>query len=497
MSDDWPAPESADDATTASNRRPPARSRQSYALRQATVLLAVLVAAAAVVALVVSRGDDDEQGADVPVVEPRGWDTVVLVDPTSDRLVVSGADGAEVGAGSTALSGLLDVGVDGVVLAGISGTPSVEGLGVIDLATGQVDRLTVAHDRLARLDATPLLIATDSAGATGSMQLVDVARRRVSELAPLAGAGAVVLPDEVRASPDGRYVAFTDLSRATTVVLDVATGSRANVPGAVADVSLDRVATITNRGATVLVDLTDLRGTRLGTVETAPLAGVLITGPTEAIAVSTSGSVLRLDFAEGSSDATSQLASPDPATSATAAGDDDAGPAGQVSDVVLDIGVVAARQRLAVTLPGTLVLVGTDGEVAATIEAALPLPRLDGNLPGARCLHVIGSSVEPSLLVDATTGTKVGTVAAGSLVALAADGCVAVVQALGSTVSSIVGDGIELEVGDPVLAVAPDSTAILLGGVRPRIVLLDGSSTEVALPRVGTAGTFATRIAPG
>jgi hypothetical protein len=261
----------------------------------------------------------------------------------------------------------------------------------------------------------------------------------------------------------------------------------------VADVSLDRVATITNRGATVLVDLTDLRGTRLGTVETAPLAGVLITGPTEAIAVSTSGSVLRLDFAEGSSDATSQLASPDPATSATAAGDDDAGPAGQVSD----IGVVAARQRLAVTLPGTLVLVGTDGEVAATIEAALPLPRLDGNLPGARCLHVIGSSVEPSLLVDATTGTKVGTVAAGSLVALAADGCVAVVQALGSTVSSIVGDGIELEVGDPVLAVAPDSTAILLGGVRPRIVLLDGSSTEVALPRVGTAGTFATRIAPG
>jgi hypothetical protein len=265
----------------------------------------------------------------------------------------------------------------------------------------------------------------------------------------------------------------------------------------VADVSLDRVATITNRGATVLVDLTDLRGTRLGTVETAPLAGVLITGPTEAIAVSTSGSVLRLDFAEGSSDATSQLASPDPATSATAAGDDDAGPAGQVSDVVLDIGVVAARQRLAVTLPGTLVLVGTDGEVAATIEAALPLPRLDGNLPGARCLHVIGSSVEPSLLVDATTGTKVGTVAAGSLVALAADGCVAVVQALGSTVSSIVGDGIELEVGDPVLAVAPDSTAILLGGVRPRIVLLDGSSTEVALPRVGTAGTFATRIAPG
>lgn len=495
MSEDWPAPESVDDATSTDAPQSPVRTRQSYALRQATVLLAVLVAAAAVVALVLSwTGDDDEPSAVVPEVEVREWDSVVLVDQVAGRLIVAGRDGAELAGGATTLTGLTDVGIDGVVLAGTAGLPSVDGLGVVDLDTGQVELLDVAHDRLTRLDDTGLLVASDGTAATGSVQLVDIARRAVTELAPLAGAGAVVLPDEVRASPSGRHVAFTDLARASTLVLDVATGTTASVAGALADLSADRIATITNRGTTVLVDLADLRGNRVGTVETPPLAGVLIAGPTTGIGVTTAGAVVRIDFADGDSTETARLAPAAPTTSApgsTAASDQPAAP------VVLDTDIVAARQRLAVTLAGAVALVDTGGVVAALLDAALPLPQLDGAGQGARCIHVVGSAVEPSLLIDATTGTKLAQVPAGTLVARSANGCVAIVQPIGSAGSTVIGGGVELDVADPVLAVAPDGSAILLGGVQPRIAQLTDDPVETPLPRAGSTGTFASRGATG
>lgn len=457
------------------------------------MLLGVLVLAAAIVALVLSWGrGDDEPAVEAPVVPARRWDSVVLVDPVAGRLVVSGREGDETAGGSTTLSGVLDVGLDGEVLVGVTGTPSIDGLGVVDLATGQVEALTVAHDRLVQLPGTALLVGSDTATATGAVQLVDVARRKVTELGPLAGAGAVILPDEVRASPDGRHIAFTDLGRATTVVLGVATGATATMPGTIADLSTDRVATVTNRGPTVLVDLADLRGARLGTVEAPPLAGLLITGPTTAVAVSEGGAVLRLDFAEGAAAETAQLASP-LATSSIVTTVADAAPA---QPAVLDAGIVAARQRIVVTLAGTVALIDPTGVVAATIEAALPLPRLDASHPGARCVHVVGSAVEPSLVVDAASGSTLATVPAGALVARSADGCVAVVQAVGSTGSTVVAGDLELEVGDPVLAVAADGSAILLGGPRPRVVLIAEDPTEIELPQGGDAGAFARRGAP-
>lgn len=494
MSDEWRAPESVEDATTTGARRPAARSRQSYALRQATVLLGVLVIAAAVVALVLSwGGDDDRPAVETPVVAVRGWDSVVLVDPVARQLIVSGRDGVETAGGSTTLTGLLDIGLAGAVLIGTTGTPSIDGLGVVDLVTGRVEPLKVAHDRLVQLPGTTLLVASDTAAATGGVQLVDVARRTTTALGPLAGVDAVILPDEVRASPDGRHVAFTDLGRAMTVVLGVATGTTATVPGAVADLSTDRVATVTNRGSTVLVDLADLRGARLGTVEAPPVAGLLITGPTTAVAVVDNGAVLRLDFAEGTATETARLAPPTAPTSSsttTTAGSAPSRP------VVIDAGTVAARQRIAVTLAATVVLIDPTGVVAATIEAALPLPRLDSTHPGARCIHVVGSAVEPSLVIDAASGTALTAVPAGTLVARSADGCVTVVQALGSTGSTVVGRELELEVGDPVLAVAADGSAIVLGGPRPRVVLLAEDPAEIDLPNGGTSGTFARRDTP-
>jgi hypothetical protein len=163
---------------------------------------------------------------------------------------------------------------------------------------------------------------------------------------------------------------------------------------------------------------------------------------------------------------------------------------------VLDVGIVAARQRIAITLAGTVALVDTTGAVAESVDAALPLPRLDAAQPDARCLHVVGSAVEPSLVIDAVTGTRRASVPAGTLVARSADGCVVVVQALGSTGSTIVAGEIEIDVGDPVLAVAPDGSAILLGGPRPRVVLIGVEPTEIDLPQGGAAGVFATRGTP-
>lgn len=438
------------------------------------MLLGVLVLAAAIAALIVSRGDGrDGDPGDVALDTPA-WDAVVLVDPATGRVVVTGPDGVELAAGSASTEGALDVGVAGRVVLGSEGDPAVDGLGVLDLSTGMVDVLRVDHGRVVLVGDGPVLIATDGERATSALQIVDVIRRRVSELTTFAGPDAIVPADGIVAAPAGGSVAFTDLSTASTVLLDLTTGRTATVPGRVADLTDERVATITNRGDTVLVDLSDLSGTRLGTVETSPLAGLLVTGLDEAVAVTTTGVVGRLRFGAGEFAETARL------------GTDG------IDVTVVDTAIVAARQRLAVTTAGSLVLVGADGTTADTVSSSISRPLLDGTRPGVRCVHLVGTTVEPSLLVDVTDGRRLATVEPGTVVRRSTDGCVLAMQRLGSTVVNVVGDDIDLDVGDPVLALAPDGSAMVIGGTRPRLVMLD-DVTEIRLPRSASAAVFAQR----
>lgn len=108
-------------------------------------------------------------------------------------------------------------------------------------------------------------------------------------------------------------------------------------------------------------------------------------------------------------------------------------------------------------------------------------------------MHLVGNAVEPSLLVDVTDGSRLAIVEPGTVVRRSADGCVLAMQRLGSTVVNVVGDDLDLDVGDPVLALAPDGSAMVIGGTRPRLVMLD-DVTEIRLPRSASAAVFAQRV---
>lgn len=469
MSQDSPAP-APDDSTPAAGAPPAQRTRESYALRHATLLLAVLVVAAGLVAFMVSRGDDDDERSTL-VVAPRAWDTAALVDQATERVVVVDADGVEIAAGAGSLDGAIDVGLDGAIVIGTAGVPSVDGLGVLDLESGRTDVLRVAYDRVSVLGDGPLLTVDDGAGVSAALQVVDPVRREVRDLATFAGPDAVVLTDAGLASPSGTTVALTDLHSGRTLLLDVGSGRTVAVPGRVADLSDDRVATITDRGDTMLVDLTDLEGTRLGTVETAPLAAVWITGPDEAISVGSDGVIGRLRFSDGEFEETARLGT-------------DTAPV-----VVGEAALVAARQRLAVTVAGLLVLVDRDGKVADSVATSIGRPLIDRPAPGARCVHLVGTTVEPSLIIDTTNGDRLATVGPGTVLDRSADGCVVVTRELGSSASIVTGDDIEVELRDPLLAIAPDGTAVIVGGARTRLIRLDDLA-ETRLPRTAQAAAF-------
>ena len=162
---------------------------------------------------------------------------------------------------------------------GVEGTPATDGLGIIDLETAEVRVLDVGGDDVHQVGDAPYLVAADADGTV--LELVDPVAGTVTDLLVLAGrTDAIADVASLRADPEVRHVAFTESRGSETVVVPLADGGDpVSLPGALADVAFGRVLTTTNRGDSVLVDLSRDDGTRVGTVESAtPVAMMLVCG---------------------------------------------------------------------------------------------------------------------------------------------------------------------------------------------------------------------------
>jgi hypothetical protein len=458
------------------------------------VVLAALLVVGGGLGFLLSLGNDDSPDSDTAGTgadATAAWNVVVLDDPVADIVTVHDADGAELARVATQLQGVLDVGLPGSVVLGVAGDPAADGLGVLDLTTAAITPIDVRLPVVERLGTSSYLLASDQ--STGAVEVVDVARRRVIDLTALAGDGAVVVPDTVRVTDDASRLAFSELRNGQTVVVDLTATNdppaTVVLPGLLADITDTRVATTTNRGATMLVDLYDATGTRLGTTETVPLVGVMVVGDTTLVGVGTDASLLSID-----------------ATAATADTRDDL--QRRVRDLIGDSAeptmargaqVVLEHRRLAVVGAGWSAFIDNDGTVVSASAIDVENTSIDAVSSTQRCVLVYGSPTEPSTLFDASDGAAIATFDPSVPIGASVDGCTVARQGFGTLPGSwrgyrVVGPDLDVAPSDRVIALAPDGAAALVSGGGMSLLRFD-TDTPVPLTSTPTLGAFA-RLAP-
>ncbi|MGE0140138.1 MAG: hypothetical protein AB7L17_11800 [Ilumatobacteraceae bacterium] len=405
MGSPWPAP-SADDQVV---RRGP-----NYALRRAVVALVIVAVIGAGIAWWVGRGGSDDDGE----AGTEQWDTLVLQDERTGKLTLVDPQGEEIDTFRTDLHGLLDVGLADRLIVGVAGDPTTDGLGVIDLESGEVTPIEVETHTISRLDASPYLLA--SGGPRDPLALVDVAAGEVIDLLSFAeNDDPIVSPGLVRIDPSHAHVAYTELGELETVLVDVEARTSSSLAGTLADLGDDAVLTLTNRGATSLADLYGLDGERVGTVETDAAAGGLVLDDRSALVITRSGRLVHVDFDDESVDELGSVAEHlvGDSSGESASGSTD----GTDADLVRTIVPILDRTRLAVLSRQGMVVIDVEGNTIATdrmTDPAVARPATSTD----RCVLIGGKDSEQTLW-DVTDGTRIETFDPGFLTGRSADGC--------------------------------------------------------------------------
>lgn len=500
MSAPWPAP-NVDERRPSRERHPNYLLRRAVAAAVAAALLTVVVAGF----VVFSRGNDTpSDGGTTGISE---WNTVVTQDRASGIITTFDRDGSELSTVNTTLIGLGDVGLDGVVLVGTQGDTAAAGVGLLDLTTGRIRPLAVHTTLLDGAEGQPFRVGF--AAATNAVELLDARRGTVTDLLRFTDAdNPVVLPEFVRVGVDGNHAVFTELTRSSTIAVDLETSTAVTMPGTLADIAFDSIVTLTNRGDTVLLDRYDLAGAlageRTGTVETPTPAVVMLVDATTAIAVDTTGTIRIIDFAaetttetgtkvgaevaavpasrasvadaasSGTGSSAGTIAAGDPAVSTPTAAEPTATGGGGQGDgqgdgsdsdsapttVVLGGTALMGNTRLAVFTSDGVTVLDADGASIGALAVTQPHVITGLISPRRRCLTVTSATLQNSVLIDVAAATALGSFATGTSAAESADGCTVAVMA-GSGGTTVLGPSIDRTIDASIRTVSADGTAML------------------------------------
>jgi hypothetical protein len=492
MTHTWPAPNDDEaDGGSGDDRHP------NYAIRRLAVGIALIAVIAAITYVVASRrdGGDSDSGSSAP-----RWNTVVTQNP-SGTITLFDREGSEVSTIDTDLRGLGDVGVVGTVLVGTEGDVSTDGIGLVDLQTGTIQTLRLRTDLQGGFDGQPFRVGYDA--STQAIELVDVRRAEVVDLLEFSAADSpVVLPESVHVDPTGDHVAFTELTRAETILVDLETATAVSMPGTLADMAFDSVITVTNRGDTVLLDRYGFDGKRTGTVETIIPAAVMLVGDTGALVVGQDGSIVRVDFAqESTADAgnVTPEALVDTSADDTDSTDstDSSDGAGDATDVaassVLQQGVALVEHtRLMVFGDGFVTVVGNSGDVIGSVETASNVTPTGAAGFDQRCL-LVSDGARLNMLIDAQSATTSDNFRTGAATGRSADGCTIAYEEVDRDGALVIGPDLDLELDGKVHAMSSDASAVLqVDSSGIAVVLLDN---VVVLPLTDERGValFAAR----
>jgi hypothetical protein len=485
MSSPWPAPDA--DEAVGSGRAP------NYLLRRiAAAVVAVAVIGGGVVVVKRLVGGDDG-GSTSAAGEARSWDTIVVQDNPSRTVHVLDRDGEELTSVETDLLGVTDVGLDGKVVLGLAGGKASDGLAVLDLGSGELTDLTVHHDNVSPIGDSGFLLSTDGTNSGGS-ELVEVATGATTDLLDLVDSDVddpLLVPASIRVDERRSHLAFTEFRSNETYVLslDDLEADPVSVAGSLVAIAFDRVVTLTNRGDSVLLDLSTFEGERVGTVEVpSPAAAMLVDG-SHAIVVGRAGAVSSVDFGEETVDDVVDLA-PDLPTA----------PGASADDPLISTGIaIASNSRLALFGERFVAFVGPDGRLVKSIDQAESmLPRSVD--PEDRCLVLFGSA-SPPVFIDVERGSIIGALTDQLVTRASHDGCTVVTTPSAKTAAPrVVGSDIDdaIEVDQRFLALSDDGTAALVtgkpGSATPTSVMLlpDGAPIDLGTTSL-LAAAFAHR----
>lgn len=447
-------------------------------------------------AWVIGRGGDD--GAD-SASESR-WNTLVLQDGPTGEITLSDAQGEAIDSFAADLTGLLDVGLSNRLVLGVAGQPAIDGLGVIDLDSGEVTELQVQGDTISRLDASAYLLS--SGGLGDPVALVDVAGGEVIDLLGFADtADPIVNAALVRVDPEHSHLAFTELGELETVLVDLETQQSVSLAGSLVDIAQQVVLTITNRGQTSLVDLYGFDGERIGTVETDAAAGGLVLSDRSALIVTRAGGLARVDFDDEKVDEigsiAQQLGSAGAAASATVATDGGSTDPGLDDELVRTVVPVLDRTRLVVLGDAGIAIIDLEGKVVAADRMASAA--ISGAVTSADRCVLIGALDAEQTLWDTSDGTRIETFDPGFTTGRSTDGCTITFaeQAAGSStaddVTRLVGPDVNRSIDGLLGAVAPDGSAAAGWDGTGAFVIDADSGDRRELPTNAVDGAFIER----
>lgn len=483
MSSPWPAP----DADEAVDGRSP-----NYLLRRvaAAVVAVAVVAGGFVLVKRVMGGDDDSSTSSRGGA--RSWDTVVLQDSKTRAITVLDRSGDEISTAKTQLLGVTDVGVDGRVVVGLQGDPATDGLAALDLESGELTDLKVHYTTVIPIGTSGVLLSTNGAGSES--ELIDVASGTTIDLLDQVDTGvddALVVPSSVRVDEQRTHLAFTEVRSFETYIMSLEdlSAPAVSVAGSIVAIAFERVVTATNRGDSVLLDLSSYDGERLGTVEVPPPAAVMLVDDSSAIVVGRDGTVRRADFGDESVDDVVDLAPVLP----TAPG------AAEDADLVTNGVAIASNTRLALFGERFVAFVGADGQLIKSIDQAEAMnPRSVD--PEDRCLVVFGSD-SPPVFIDVEGGSIIGALTDSAVARSSHDGCIVLTVPMNATTKArVIGPDFDekLDNDQRFLALSDDGTGALVSG-KPTIAgptfvlpLPDGDTIDLGSVAVLSA-TFAHR----
>jgi hypothetical protein len=440
-------------ATTGAHRRTP---QQIFVNR--AIFTGVIVVVIAAVAVIIGQFLEDDNLDTATVSTRDSWNTAVVVTDDDVRLVdpSSGEVLQSYGVGSRLLDATIETYSKTLVLLALNGQ-----LTQVDLSDGETETAGTVPDGLLEVAGGNRAIMAVGAPTGGDVTVVDT-----RDLRTLAIGEAAALPDprmfpqDLLTNPAGTHVAISDANSFQSVLVELATGSTSLLGGQVGAINDTSVVTVQRAGGQAELDVFELSGERVGTVDVPSPVAVMLTGDKSMVTVAADGTITSVS-SSGSIDEKGNVAGEDATTEirggSTALGGD----------------------RLLLLGADSVYAVDEDGDVVLTAQG-----QLSNDLGSAtRCVIVgDGTSTGRSSQYDLDSGELLGALNGGLVTATSYDGCVATV--IGGADIQIFDRGeatpVQLEAGS-LSGVAPDGAVVVASDVSAGETLIEVSDVDNAV----------------
>ena len=430
------------------------RTHQEVFVNRA-VLTGVIVIVIASVAVIIGRFLDDDQLDSSSVSTSDSWNTAVVVTDDEVRLVdPSNGDLLDTyGAGARLLDANIESYSTTLVLLALDGR-----LTQIDLSDGEAETVRTVQDGLLEVTGGSRALMAVGAPTGGDVTVVDTRDR--STLA-IGDAAALTDPrmfaQDLRSNLAGTHVAISDANSFQTVLLELESGTATLLGGQVGAINDVSIVTVQRAGEQAELDVFELTGERLGTVDVPSPVAMMLTGDKSMVTVAADGTITTV--------------------SSSGTVDQQGNVGGEGATIEIRTGSPALGDD-------RLVLLGTDGVYAVDRDGDVVLSaggQLLNDLGSAtRCVIVgDGTSTGRSSQYDLDTGELLGALNGGLVTATSYDGCTATV--IGGADLQILDEGaattVPLDSGS-LTGVAPDGQAVVASGMSAGENLVDVSDLE-------------------